>query len=146
MRLEIRQMTGEDVPEIKEMLALDVKMTGVPELDYVAYQDERIVGVIGYQEVKLDFINKGLELTRLYVDSAYRHRGIASKMLVHTLALARHHGYVEVDLKNTSHYLERLGIAEMHNGKLILNEKEDYDYACCPQSETNFDQGRREQQ
>ena len=146
MRLEIRQMTGEDMPEIKEMLALDINMTGVPELAYVACQDGRIVGVVGYQEIEMDFINKGLELTRLYVDEAYRHRGIAGKMLVHTLALARHHGYVEADLKDASGYFEKLGITQTHNGKLVLNESQDYEYSCCSQTGTNFDQGRREQQ
>lgn len=146
MRLEIRQMTGEDVSKIKEMLSLDIKTTGVPELDYIACQNHRIVGVIGYQETQIDFMTKHLVLTRLYVDPDYRHQGIAGKMLVHTLALAKHHDYIEVDLKDAGRYLKRFGISAAQGGRLILNNKMDYDYSRYAHAAVNFDHGRGEQQ
>ena len=145
MRLEIRQMVHGDVPELKTLLGLEDQLTGVPELAYVACQDQQIVGVIGYHETKIDLVNKGLELTRLFVAPAYRHRGIAGKMLVHTLALAKHHGYIEVNLHDACHYLERLCPVAEKNGKLQLNEKVEYDYACYAAS-ADLKQERREQQ
>ncbi len=85
----------------------------ISELNYIAKQEDLIVGKITYMKGKIvDDLGKEHEVIGfgpICVHPDFRHKGIATKMLVHSLAVARHLGYQQVVILGNPNFYGRYG-------------------------------------
>ena len=91
----------------------------IPELDYVAEADGRIVGNIIYSKAKVIGDNGEEHLVIMFGPIAvlpeYQHLGIGSKLIEHTKQKARQLGYTAILIYGDPKYYEKVGFVPAEN-------------------------------
>jgi predicted N-acetyltransferase YhbS len=98
----------------EHLLIHNLRKTGqfIKELDFVALYDNQILGNIAYAESKI--INKNQEYTVLTfgpvsVMPEYHNKGIGSKLIRHTIALAKNMAYKAIIIYGDPEYYKKFG-------------------------------------
>ena len=98
----------------------------IKELDFVAINNNKIIGNIVY--VKSKVINNDAEYTVLTfgpisVMPEYQNNGIGSKLIKHTVKLSREMGYKGIIIYGDPEYYKRFGFKESKQYKITNKEK-----------------------
>lgn len=92
----------------------------IKKLAYVIESDSKIIGNINYSRGRIDYEDSSSEavvLGPLAIDKDYQNRGLGSKLIEHTLKLAREEGIPFVMVIGDESYYSRFGFesASKHN-------------------------------
>ena len=98
----------------------------IKELDFVAINDNKIIGNIVY--VKAKVINNDKEFTVLTfgpisVLPEYQNNGIGSKLINHTIKLSKEMGYKGIIIYGDPEYYKRFGFKESKQYKITNKDK-----------------------
>jgi predicted N-acetyltransferase YhbS len=98
----------------------------IKELDFVAINDNKIVGNIVYAKVKVK--NNDMEYTVLTfgpisVLPEYQNNGIGSKLINHTIKLSMEMGYKGIIIYGDPEYYKRFGFKESKQYKITNKDK-----------------------
>jgi len=85
---------------------------------WVAYQDGRLAGMFGLENVGA----AAAELRRMYVDAAYRKRGLAGKMLEHAERICRDAGTAVLTLSTSELQQAALAFYRKSGYRLVREE------------------------
>lgn len=149
MTVNIRLETKEDYREVEELTReafWDVYKPGcdehlmvhqlrnsdgfVKDLDYIACIDDKIVGSIIYTEARIineDHTYTVLCMGPLSVHPDYQKKGIAAKLMNHTIAKAKEMGYRGIILFGSTNYYPRFGFIPADNYGITTSTGDNFD-------------------
>ena len=103
----------------------------VPELDFVAVHENRIIGNIIYSKAKIvsqsDQDHEILCMGPLSVLPQYQRKGVGSKLFNHSVVIARKLGYKAVILFGHPEYYKRFGFVNAQKFNIKTSEGENFD-------------------
>ncbi|MEF2175492.1 MAG: N-acetyltransferase [Candidatus Absconditabacteria bacterium] len=108
----------------------------IPELDFVIESDNQIIGNIVYSKANILDESKGIipviVLGPVTVHPDYQGSGLGSKLIIHTLEIAKALGYIAVFLYGSPHYYPRFGFENAEKYGVTTLDGANFDpFMCC---------------
>jgi predicted N-acetyltransferase YhbS len=117
----------------------------IPALDFVAVQDDRIVGNIMYSKAKVvdngGIAREVITFGPLSVLPPLQKKGIGSALIAHTKELAQHMGYKAIVIFGSPEYYHRFGFVNAQNFGITTSDGANFDAFMAMELSTDSLQG-----